>query len=128
MDPFAPRNGLYRTHITGLTNGLKIQVKKKKGNRFMIKIRKSSNLWRGSMKTKNLKITLKGKEIKKLLRDKLKRTVNYKTKLYQCKILKKCKTIVCTKKKRNKCTKKRKRTKKKKKGRKHLRNQSTKPK
>ena len=60
------------------------------------------------MKTKNLKITLTGKEIEKLLRDKLKRTVNYKTKLYQCKILKKCKTIVCTKKTRNKCAKRKK--------------------
>ena len=79
------------------------------------------------MKTKNLKITLKSKEIKKLLRDKLKRTVNYKSKLYQCKILKKCRTIKCTKKTKNKCSKKRKRTKKKGKGRKHLRNQSTKP-
>ena len=78
------------------------------------------------MKTKNLKITLKGKEIEKLLRNKLKRTVNYKSKLYQCKILKKCKTIKCTKKTQNKCGKKRKRTKQK--GRKHLRNQRTKPK
>ena len=58
------------------------------------------------MKTNNLKITLTGKEIKKLLRDKLKRTVNYKTKLYQCKIFKKCKTIVCTKKTKNRCAKK----------------------
>ena len=58
------------------------------------------------MKTNNLKITLTGKEIKKLLNDKLKRTVNYKTKLYQCKVLKKCKTVVCTKKTRKKCTKK----------------------
>ena len=74
------------------------------------------------MKKNNWKITLSGKEIKKLLRDKLKRTVNYKTKLYKCKILKKCKKIVCTKGTSNKCTKKKnRRIKKKKKGRKRAR-------
>ena len=66
------------------------------------------------MKTNHLKITLTGKEIKKLLRDKLKRTVNYKTKLYQCKIFKKCKTIACTKKRKNKCAKKKDRKRKRK--------------
>ena len=43
MDPFAlSRDGLYRTPLFGgMANGIKIKVKKKKGNRFTIKLRKS---------------------------------------------------------------------------------------
>ena len=43
MDPFAlNKGGLYRTSIFGgMANGIQIKVKKRKGNKFMIKIRKS---------------------------------------------------------------------------------------
>ena len=61
------------------------------------------------MKANNFKITLTGKEIKKLLRDKLKRTINYNSKLYKCKIFKKCKKIICNMKTKHKCDLKKKR-------------------
>jgi len=110
MDPFVPSNArFYRTPLFGgMADGLKIKVKRKNNNKFMIKIKKSSNLWRGSMKANNFKITLTGKEIRKLLRDKLKRTVNYNSKLYKCKIFKKCKKIICNMKTKHKCALKKK--------------------
>ena len=43
------------------------------------------------------------KEMVKLLTDSMKRSANLKSKLYKCKILKKCKKIFCVGKNRRKC-------------------------
>ena len=50
-----------------------------------------SDLWRGSMKKKNFKITLSTKDMERLLNDKMKKSVNYNGRIYRCKIFHKCK-------------------------------------
>ena len=55
------------------------------------------------MKKSKLRYVLSPKNIKRLLADKLKRTTNFNSKLYKCKIFKKCK-----KKRKNLCKNKKK--------------------
>lgn len=63
----------------------------------------SSNLFRGPQK--KLKFTFTADEMNELSRDRLLRTVNYKKKLYRCKIFKSCKKIVCTSENKQLCKK-----------------------
>merc|ERR1712227_919534 len=79
-------------------NNLKIKIRKKKGKKikYRIEIKESTNLFRGPQKA--LKFSFTSAEMDELLRDRLLRTVNYKKKLYKCKIFKTCKKIICTSK------------------------------
>merc|ERR1712227_167847 len=97
-------------------NNLKIKIRRKKGKeiKYKIEIKESSNLFRGPQK--KIKFTFTADEMNELSRDRLLRTVNYKKKLYRCKIFKRCKKIVCTSKNKQLCEKiKRKRRQKRKK-------------
>jgi len=84
---------------------LKIKIRRKKGKeiKYKIEIKQSSNLFRGPQK--KIKFTFTADEMNELSRDRLLRTVNYKKKLYRCKIFKRCKKIVCTSKNKQLCEK-----------------------
>ena len=72
----------------------------------------SSSLFRGPQK--QLKFTFTADEMNELSRDRLLRTVNYKKKLYRCKIFKTCKKIVCTSENKQLCKKIKRKTRQKK--------------
>ena len=58
----------------------------------------------GRSKEETVKLKMTKKEMMQIFTDNLKRSVDLKSKLYQCKILKKCKKIYCVGKNKSKCS------------------------